>query len=101
MKTMITTIVLMLLAGSMLTSCDRSNANEAITPPGPDRVTVLEKQVEAERKLRKEAEVRAAGEASDTEMWQLAALGLLLAKFIQRQRANRRPNRRQDYDHYS
>jgi hypothetical protein len=75
MKTIIT-IVLMLLTGSMLTSCDRSNATETSTPPGRDPITVLEEKVEVERQLRAEAEALASDETTSKNNWQLASFGL-------------------------
>lgn len=82
MKTKIITIVLILLAGSMLTSCDRSNANENLKPPAPNPIKVLEEKVESERQLRQEAESLAAEEAASKGNWQLAALGLCLLAVI-------------------
>ena len=102
MKTIIT-IVLVLLTGSMLTSCDKSKAGSPQTsasqPPQPpprisDPVAVLEDQVESERQLRKEAEAKAGNAEAKAEAkveeaeakveksainkgnWQLIALGL-------------------------
>lgn len=79
MKTIIT-IVLTMLAGLTLSSCDESQATKNSTPPGPDPVTVLEKKVEAEQQLRKRAEVKASDETTSKNNWQLAsfALGLLV-----------------------
>lgn len=89
MKTIIT-IVLVLLVGSMLTSCDESTASVPPPPPPPNPVTVLEDQVESERQLRLEAEAKvdkAEAKVGKVEEkveeaiigkgnWQLVALGL-------------------------
>jgi len=79
----IITITVILLAGSMLTGCDQSTASVPFTPPGPDPVTVLEEQIEAERQLREEAQAKAEKAEARVEEaatgkgnWQLAALGL-------------------------
>jgi hypothetical protein len=57
------TIILVLLAATMVTSCDQSAATSPPgppgPPPGPDPMEVLEEQVCAERLLRKEAETKA------------------------------------------
>ncbi len=76
MKTIIT-IVLILLAGFTLTSCDETNATESFAPPpGPDPVAVLEEKIVAERQLREKAEALAAEQAASKDNWQLASLGL-------------------------
>ena len=92
MKTKIA-IVLILLAGSLLTSCDQSTGTTSSPPPppprGPDPAAVLKQQVESERELRREAEVKA--EKAETKVeeaavgkghWQLAALGLSVLAVI-------------------
>ena len=80
MKTIIT-IVLILLAGFTLTSCDDDSHTTTATesfapPPGPDPVAVLEEKIEAERQLREKAEALAAEQAASKDNWQLASLGL-------------------------
>ena len=76
MKTIIT-IVLILLAGFTLTSCDETNSTEFFAPPpGPDPVAVLEEKIEAERQLREKAEALASEQAASKDNWQLASLGL-------------------------
>ena len=88
MKSMVITIVLILLAGTMLTSCDESKATktteapETFTPPGPDPVKVLEKQVVSERELREAAEGRAEEASSAKDRWQLSTLGLGLLTVV-------------------
>ena len=82
MKTKIITITLILLAGSMLTSCDTSKASESSTPLGPDPVKVLEKQVQSEQQLRKAAEGRAEEASAVRDLWQLATLGLGLLTVV-------------------
>jgi len=90
MKTIIT-IVFVLLAGLMLTSCDESTggAPPPPAPPGPNPVTVLEVQVESERQARQEAEAKAEKAEAKVEeatvgkgRWQLAALGLAVITVI-------------------
>lgn len=81
MKTKIV-IVLILLAGSLLTSCEQSTATVPFTPPGPNPVTVLKEQVESERELREQAELKTEEEATNKENWQLAALGLAVVTVI-------------------
>lgn len=75
MKTTITVIIVLLL-GAMLTSCDELHASVPVTPPGPDPVKVLEERVESERQLREEAEAKVEQESIVRGHWQLAALGL-------------------------
>ncbi len=76
-------IVLILLAGSVLTSCEQSTATVPfILPPGPDPVTVLEEQVESERQLRKDAEAKIDEEETIRGHWQLATLGLAVVTVI-------------------
>ena len=74
------TIILTLLAASLLSSCDEpapSNApSNAQNPEPPDPVEVLKEQVATERELRQEAETKAEEEASSRGSWQMAALGL-------------------------
>lgn len=74
---MIPTILLVLLAGTMLTGCDEE---VVVSNPEPstqiDPVAVLEDQVTSERELREKAETRAEEEANRKGTWQLTALGL-------------------------
>jgi hypothetical protein len=70
----ITTIMLTLLAASLLSSCDKSIGKQ--NPPNVDPVTVLEDQVASERQLRAKAEAKAEQEANSRGAWQLAVLGL-------------------------
>jgi phage tail tape-measure protein len=71
----ITTIMLTLLAGLLLSSCDKIPGTQA-PPSAVDPVTVLEDQVASERELREKAEAKAEEEAGSRGAWQLAALGL-------------------------
>ena len=73
------------MGGSMLTSCDETKATkmskvtevtETITPPAPDPVEILEKQVESEKQIRKAAEGRAEEASSIKDHWQLVTLRL-------------------------
>ena len=74
MKTIACAVILILVTAT--TSCEKSNASQPKTPPGPDPMEVLEKQVAAERQLRAKAENRVEKEAAARDRWQLAALGL-------------------------
>ena len=70
------TIILTLLAASLLSSCDKAASPDAQKPDPPDPVEVLKEQVATERELRQEAETKAEEEASSRGSWQMAALGL-------------------------
>jgi hypothetical protein len=76
----ITTIMLTLLAASLLSSCDKFIGKQ--NPPNVDAVTVLEDQVATERQLRAKAEADAEEIASSRGAWQLAALGLAIITVI-------------------
>lgn len=74
MKTIACAVILILVTAT--TSCEKSFASQPKSPPGPDPMAVLEKQVAAERQLRTEAEGRVKKEAATRDLWQLATLGL-------------------------
>ena len=80
MKTITCAVILIL--GATTSSCEKSFASQPKTPPGPDPMEVLEKQVTAERQLRTEAEGRVEKEAAARDLWQLASLGLATLTII-------------------
>jgi len=77
----ITTIMLTLLAGLLLSSCDKFPARQAPSS-AVDPMTVLEDQVASERELRTKAEAKAEEEANSRGTWQLAALGLAIITVV-------------------
>lgn len=72
----ITTIMLTLLAASLLSSCDKFIGKQ--NPPNVDPVTMLEDQVAAERQLRAKAEQV----ANSRGAWQLTAPGLAVITVV-------------------
>jgi hypothetical protein len=76
----ITTILLTLLAASLLSSCDKFIGKQ--NPPNVDPVTMLEDQVASERQLRAKAEAKAEQVAKSRGAWQLAALGLAVITVV-------------------
>lgn len=80
MKTIACAVILILVTAT--TSCEKSFASQPKSPPGPDPMAVLEKQVAAERQLRTEAEGRVEKEAAARDLWQMAALGLATLTLI-------------------
>ena len=73
----ILTVILILLAAIMVSSCEESVATQAPgPPPGPDPMQVLKERICTERRLREDAEAKAEDEAERRGQWELAALGL-------------------------
>ena len=84
MKKLILSIVLLGLVAVSTTSCNlmADNLPEVITVAPPDPVKLLEDRLEAERKLREEAEEQAAGEVLLRERWQLAVIALSVLTLV-------------------
>jgi hypothetical protein len=77
----ITTIMLTLLAASLLSSCDKFIGKQE-PPSAVDPVTMLEDQVASERQLRAKAEAKAEQEANSRGAWQMASLGLAVITVV-------------------